>query len=156
MASETARPGRPFSHVTAAALLIAAVWTGRRACTPALYALNLAGYFSTDCGTVGADEDPNPAIGCLLSAQSEGRAARVMFHRHGIDSPVADVFLRTSSGSSFTLKYDGDIGGGGTHLNPILWGSSCVRFQKITREMALSIGPDLDCVGEVSLPDLCP
>lgn len=140
--------------LTTVALLVIAIWTGREACTPELYALDLAGFWSTNCGTVGPRDDHVPSIECLLKAQAEDHAARVMFIRSGIDSAVADVFVRTGDGTSLLLGYDSD-GSGGGGLSPKLWQKKCARFERVIRERAFDIGPDLDCVDASNLPPLC-
>lgn len=136
-------------------LVVAATWTGRRSCSPD-YALDLAGYFSSNCGIGRPREDREPVIQCLLKAQAEGRAARATFYRDGIDSTVIEVFLRDGDGASLLLNYDGDIFGGGGDGFPRLRQKKCARFEQVTREWGLDVGPDLDCIEPRALPDLCP
>ena len=141
--------------LTTVALLVIAVWTGCRSCTPEFYAHDLAGFWSANCGTVRPRDDHVPAIECLLKAQAEDRAARATFVREGIDSAVADVFIRTGAGTSLVLTYDGNISFGGGLFEAQLWQRNCARFERVIRERAFDIGPDVDCVHPKELPALC-
>ncbi len=67
---------------------------------------DLAGASAVNCGSVTASQDPTPAVDCVLDAQSRGVALRARFDKQGIDSRVAEAFVRTVGGQSFHLSFD--------------------------------------------------
>lgn len=137
--------------------MLLSTWTSmmdRRFCTPGLWARELAGSSATDCGEFRPTDDRARAIECMLRAQAEGHPATAMFWEQGIDSAVADLFVRTATGSTLMLACDSDRSGG-LRFNPHLAQRNCSRFQEEKREMALNVKHSLECVEASAWVDIC-
>jgi hypothetical protein len=73
----------------------------------------LAGEKAVDCGRVPLGENPKGAADCALRAYKAGKPFRVLFDVQGIDSFVAEAYVRSPDGTLHGLMWDSDPAGGG-------------------------------------------
>jgi hypothetical protein len=79
------------------------------------------------CGHVPLGEDPSPVYTCAVQAQVAGKPFTASFEERGIDSDLALGLVRTSAGSVFVLRYDGNPMGGGGASSPVVDAYRCVK-----------------------------
>jgi hypothetical protein len=62
-----------------------------------------AGNSATDCGQLGAGQNPQPSLQCLQTALSSGRPFKVLLDPPFVDSPITTALLRTPEGELLEL-----------------------------------------------------
>jgi hypothetical protein len=72
---------------------------------------DLSGMGSTDCGTVGINQNPELATKCALHAFWQAEPFRVRYDLMGIDSSVAEGIVGSPGGRVYALSFDGDPAG---------------------------------------------
>ena len=72
----------------------------------------LAGPNAVDCGRVALYKDPTHATKCALAANKAGKPFRVLYDVQGIDSFVAEAYVRLPDGTLEGLVWDSDPSGG--------------------------------------------
>jgi hypothetical protein len=73
----------------------------------------LAGPGAVDCGRVPLRSDPTSATDCAMAANKAGKPFRVLYDMQGIDSYVAEAYVRSPDGTLQALMWDSDPAGGG-------------------------------------------
>jgi hypothetical protein len=73
----------------------------------------LAGSNAVDCGRVPLRSEPKAATACAVAANKAGKPFRVLYDVQGIDSFVAEAYVRSPDGTLQGLLWDSDPSGGG-------------------------------------------
>jgi hypothetical protein len=75
----------------------------------------IAGENALNCGRVGEDEDPKPALTCARGAISRKQPFVVRFDHSGMDSFLSDGFAGSDSGEAYLVQFD-SLGWSGDHV----------------------------------------
>jgi hypothetical protein len=73
----------------------------------------LAGLEAQECGVVDVKQDPSEALVCAQKLLSTEKSFWVAIHMQGVDSQIWLAAARASDGSTWLVKFDSDINGGG-------------------------------------------
>ena len=107
-------------------------------------ARSLAGPEGVNCGHVESGHDARDANDCVRKSLALGRAMRVRYEVHGIDSTGSTALVRSPVGHVYEIVLDGNPG----HAGPTSLFRQRIAVKECSTELQIAPGGRLTCISD--------